>query len=296
VLAGQVDWWRQQLAGAPGAIRLPFGRAGGRQGARAALRLHLALEEELSNRIRRFARERNITSHIILLAAFKALLYTLTSETDLVIGAVISGRHYPEVQATVGPFINMVPLRTRLHGQLSFVDLLSRVWRTQLDALEFAKVPFEKIVEAVRPPGADPLQPLFRIAFGLNMNDNFALDLKGCELTAAISLPAMVRYDLSVWIVDRLGTFHVQWSFDPDQYDAADIDSMHRRYEILITRAMHNPHESIDAMNDLSDQEMTWAMHQNAQRRASNHEMLRSRRRINILGNYQLEDHSHADS
>src|SRR5439155_22495236 len=106
----------------------------------------LALPRELSERLKALARQEGVTLFVLLLSAFKLLLYRYTRQADIVVGTPVAGRNQVETEGLIGYFINTLVLRTNLSGAPSFRELLARVRQTALDALANQDLPFEKLV------------------------------------------------------------------------------------------------------------------------------------------------------
>jgi non-ribosomal peptide synthetase component F len=86
-----------------------------------------------------------------LLAAFQVLLHRYTGQDDIAVGSPIAGRTRKETEGLIGFFVNTLVLRTKLQGNPSFRELLTRVREIALQAYEHQDLPFEKLVEELNP-------------------------------------------------------------------------------------------------------------------------------------------------
>jgi len=136
-------YWRAALRGMRQPTRLGVERGGERPDEMAttahgeqALRLSRDLTEEL----RRFARTSGLTLNSLMRGAWAILLSRYSGETDVLFGAVVSGRpgELPGVEEMVGMFINTVPLRVKVERTARLVD-----WLAGLQAMQAAMQPFE---------------------------------------------------------------------------------------------------------------------------------------------------------
>jgi amino acid adenylation domain-containing protein len=159
-VAAQLAYWERQLADAPAALRLPALRArtasarGGQQG--------FELSADLTEALQVLSAREGVTLFMTLLAAFQTLLYRYTGDEDVSVGTPVTTRARPFAEAVVGCFMNTLVLRTDLSGSPTFRQLLRRVKEITLRALEHRDVPFESVVEAVKPERDRTRTPLFQ--------------------------------------------------------------------------------------------------------------------------------------
>jgi amino acid adenylation domain-containing protein len=171
VLGRQLVWWRGELAGAPAALPLPVDRprpaAPSFRGGSAMLRLSAAASAAL----RQAARREGTTLFMLLLAGFAALLARVTGEEDLLVGTPVADRPRPELEGLIGFFVNTVVIRARAAGDPSFRGLLASVHDTALGAFAHQDLPFEMLVEELRPERERSRNPLVQTLFAFQGAD-----------------------------------------------------------------------------------------------------------------------------
>ncbi len=151
VLDRQLAFWRRELAGAPASLELPTDRPRpAAQSFRGGSR-ELRLPAEVAARLAAAARREGATVHMLHLAAFAALLFRHTGERDLLLGVPVANRTRPEVEGLIGFFVNTLALRARVDGETGFRRLLAAVRETSLAAFDHQDLPFEAVVEALKP-------------------------------------------------------------------------------------------------------------------------------------------------
>ena len=96
----------------------------------------------------------------------------------------------------IGFFINALPLRTRSVRRSKFRDAARRVREVCLDAYTNQDTPFEKIVEALRPPREPGRNPIFDILFNIADASERVLTLAGCEVTKLTQVNPDAKFDL----------------------------------------------------------------------------------------------------
>lgn len=163
VLAAELAWWEDLLKGAPQTSVFPADLPASDAPARGAT-VDFEFDAEFSERLRQWVRGEHATVYMALLAATAALLRVHTGQGDLLIGSPMGVRERPEFEQVIGPFVNLQVLRLRLEDDPSFGELLRRARGAVLDAHEHRQVPFERVVERVRPVRSFQHSPLFQVA------------------------------------------------------------------------------------------------------------------------------------
>ncbi len=162
-LAPHVSYFRRQLADLP-LLQLPTDHARPRQPSFRGARHQIQLDAGLTERLTTLAQQQGATLYMALVAGLSALLYRYTGQEDLPIAGVVSAQQQqPELGPLCGPFVNTVVLRVDLSQTPSMRELIGRVRDTVLLSLEHSSLPFQKLVEALRPERSLGLQPLFQV-------------------------------------------------------------------------------------------------------------------------------------
>lgn len=202
-LSADLAFWRDQLAGLPAELPLPTDRPrpprasyrGDTVGFRVDAWTHLRLTE--------LARQRGATTFILVQAALAALLTRLGAGPDIPIGSAVSGREEEEFDSLVGCFVNTVVLRTDTSDDPTFTDLLDRVRDGDLAAYDHQGLPFESLVEALRPPRSLARNALFQIFLSVEPQELPPLRLPGLH-SEAVPVPVRTaKFDLSFFLTER---------------------------------------------------------------------------------------------
>ena len=175
VLEKQLRYWKEQLGGDLPVLDLPADRPRPSVQTYAGARVSLALSEQLTDALMALSRSNGATLFMTLLAAFKVLLYRHTGQDDIVVGSPIANRPQTETEELIGFFLNNLALRTDLGGNPTFQKVLARVRKTALDAYAHQDVPFEKLIEELKPARDLSRTTIFQVYFNFF---NFADEIK----------------------------------------------------------------------------------------------------------------------
>jgi amino acid adenylation domain-containing protein len=208
-LAAQLAYWREELAGAAGVsggLELPADRP--RQavqsfrGAVASLELPAGLVEGLDE----LGRREGATRFMTLLAGFQALLHRLSGQPDVLVGSPIANRTRPEIEGLVGFFVNLLVLRGRFSKEMGFRGLLAQARDTALRAWAHQDLPFEKLVEELRPERDLSRTPVFQVLFVLQNAPLNQVGLPGLTLAARPVEAGVARFDLTLALSETAET------------------------------------------------------------------------------------------
>ncbi|MFG2595885.1 amino acid adenylation domain-containing protein [Streptomyces sp. NPDC048462] len=204
-LSTQLAYWKAELAGAPEETPLPSDRPrpvvpSGRGGS-VAFRVPGATAAGL----RRLAAKSASSTFMVLHAALAAVLHRAGSGDDITIGTPVAGRTDEALEPLVGFFVNTLALRADVSGDPAFVELLARVRDTDLAAYTHQDLPFERLVEEVRPTRSLSRHPLFQVMLTLNNTRPPRAELPGLRTRVHEVETAGAKFDLSFSFTERRG-------------------------------------------------------------------------------------------
>src|SRR5688500_395800 len=137
-----------------------------------------------------------------LLAGWAVVLGRLSGQEEVMVGMPAANRGRREIEGLIGFFVNTLPLRVELAGSPTVAELLARVKARVVEAQENQDIPFEQVVELVRPVRSLAYAPLFQVSFTWQSAPRGELDLAGLKTGPSagpgVAARAAVRYDLSL--------------------------------------------------------------------------------------------------
>ena len=239
-LESLLDFWRGQLAGAPTLIDIPTDHprplVPSFEGATRVTKLPLALLE----RLRVFTRSEGVTSFMVYLAVFYALVHRYTGEEEMVIGTPVAGRPHPELENVVGFFANTLLLRASLGGNPTFRELLDRVRATTLSAYEHQDIPLETLLMA-KQDGNRPLATVPQVVLSTEDPEREWLKLSGTERESFGAALGGAKFELGLYVAERTDSLLLAAEYRTDLYDDATIDRMMQHFGVLLDAACAAP-------------------------------------------------------
>ncbi|MEJ0096572.1 MAG: amino acid adenylation domain-containing protein [Methylocella sp.] len=251
-LEGQLGYWKEQLADAPTLLALPTDRP------RPAVQrydggtLRFAVSRQTTTGLNALARQAQATLFMTLAAAFNVLLSRYAGQDDICVGTSIANRPRPEVEGLIGFFVNTLVLRTRLAGNPSFKDLLMQVRSTALAAYAHQDVPFEQLVEELKPQRHLSHAPLFQVMLVLQNAPMEALRLPGLRLEGVEAGSETAKFDLTLMAAEREDELRATLTYNTSLFDAPTIERMAEHFTRLLDGIVEAPETRIAQLPMLS--------------------------------------------
>jgi len=244
-LERQMAYWRQQLAGAPAVLDLPTDRPRPLLGTTNGARRQVSLAAGLTARLAALGREQGATLFMVLLAAWGTLLHRFSRQADLNVGTPIAGRNRSETEHLVGFFVNTLVLREDLSGAPFFPELVAQVRRTSLAAYDHQDLPFEKLVDELRPERDMSHQPLFQVMFALQNAPLGALELPGLTLEPTELGATVAKFDLTLNLMELGGILGGSLEYNTDLFDATTAARLVAHWGVLLEEIAARPERRV---------------------------------------------------
>jgi non-ribosomal peptide synthetase component F len=240
-LAKQLAYWQQKLADSPPLLALPTDRPRLSRPTYQGGHVTHSLPTELGQALKSLSQQQGVTLFMLLLAAFKILLYRYTQQTDILVGTPIANRRYTAVEGLIGFFVNTLVLRSDLAGNPTFEQFLQQVRNTALDAYDYQDLPFEQLVEALQPERNLSQTPLFQVMFLLVNAPKAALSLADLTLKPFPFGGGPTKFDLTLAAMETETSFVVTFEYNHDLFEAATVERMAGHFVTLLESIVAEP-------------------------------------------------------
>src|SRR6185436_12900508 len=264
-LEKDLAYWRQRLADLPALLELPTDRP------RPPVQSHRGdarsrtLPAELSRRIELLARAQGTTLFMTTLAAFQALLARYSRREDIPVGTPTAGRTRRETEDLIGFFVNTLVIRGDMSGDPAFADLVGRTRERVVEAQHHQEVPFEKLVEVLRPERSASHSPLFQVMFdfeaarpappagGAPHRPQGGSGLRVVPLAGAQS--GMTKFDLTLTLGGDGRGLNALVQYSTDLYDSTTAERLLGHLTALLEAAVEEPGRSLAELPLLGEAE-----------------------------------------
>ena len=256
VLDEQVGFWREQLKGAPVLLELPSERSRPAVQSYAGGSVPVELSSELTGGLRELSRRHGTTLFMTLLSGWSVLLSRLSGQTEVVIGTPVANRQRTEVEGLIGFFVNTLALRVPLHDGPSVSELIARVRQITLEAFAHQDVPFEQVVEVLKPSRSLSHSPIFQVMLALNNTpDAGELSLPGLQLNVLERRVGTSHFDLSLSLTEISGKLLGSVDYARDLFEEETIKRWVGHLQRVLSRMVSDDRQRVSELSLLSEPE-----------------------------------------
>jgi amino acid adenylation domain-containing protein len=236
-----LGYWKQRLAGAL-RLKLPADRPHPARPDHRVAREELQLAANLSAALKRLAQQESCTLFMLLTAAFKLLLHRLTGQEDIVVGAPIAGRrNIDDFRDSIGAFINTIVLRTDLSGNPAFGELLQREREVAFGAYRHSGLPFDKLVEELRPERKAGLNPYIDVLVNYWDESWAQLKLDGLDECRVRNVEQQSSFALSLGITEGAYGLGLDLRYQAALFSAGHIHNLLDQFRYLLEQVSSAP-------------------------------------------------------
>jgi amino acid adenylation domain-containing protein len=233
-LQQQGTFWQRHLSGAPALLEMPTDRPRPAKQSYAGNSIPFILPAGLTAGLRTLTQRHGATLFMTLLAGWATLLSRFSGQDDVVIGTSFANRQRSEVEPMIGFLINTLALRVKLENDPTVAELLAQIKANTLDAYAHQDIPFEQVVEIVKPPRSLSHSPVFQSALVMQNTPDEELALPGLTLVETWASRATAQFDLSLSLSETGDTISARLEYATDLFDQSTIERLMQHFEVLL--------------------------------------------------------------
>lgn len=251
VLQAHLAYWKKQLGSNLLTLQLPTDRPRPAVQTFRGASQYLTLPPDLTTNLKALSQQQEATLFMTLLATFKILLHWYTSQDDIVVGTDIANRDRSEIEGLIGFFINQLVLRTNLSDNPTFQELVGRVRKVTLDAYAHQHLPFEKLVDVLKPERTLNYMPLFQVKLVLQNTPLPLLKLAGLNIRQLNSDNGTAKFDLLLNLIDTEQGLTGKLEYNTEIFDASSITRMLGHFKTLVHTVVAQPQIRLKALEEI---------------------------------------------
>ena len=244
-IASQIKWWEERLAGIPPLCLFPPD-VPPHERVKAGATFAFSIPAELADQVRGLGRAEGATLYMVLIAAFSVVLAAHSGQTDIVLGSPMGGRERADYEAVIGPFVNLLVLRLQLSDDATFAGLLRIARDAILDSHANRDVPFELLIERLKPVRSFDHPPLFQVAVVLHSAEAYS---------QAPIFSGGAIHDFTLFVRDDGGSLDCTVEYRADLYTPETIKRIATHFECILRVVSGNRNVALGDISLLSEEE-----------------------------------------
>ncbi|MDJ0287730.1 MULTISPECIES: non-ribosomal peptide synthetase [Bacillus] len=251
----QVDYWKNYLSGDLPVLELPSDYPRPSNQTFEGSFCEFKISPQLTKSLKKLSNEVGVTLYVTLLASFNALLNRLTSKKDIVVGTPVANRKHQELESLIGYFVNTLPIRANLSGDLTFKQLVEQIHNGVKKAFSNQDVPFEKIVEDLKVERSKSFSPLFQVMFVFQNMPMQKLEMPNLKLNVKRNQNNTAKYDLILEMMEKNEEIVGSFEYNTDLFKQETILRMIDHINRLMEEVVKNPEIRIKDINLITEKE-----------------------------------------
>ena len=255
VMEMELSYWREQLKDAPPVLNLPTDWPRPPVQTNFGAVHSIMIDAGLLESLHELARTNGVTLFMTLLAAYNILLSRYSGQADVIVGTPTAGRTRLETEPLIGCFINMLALRTAVNDDMRVVDLLQRVRETTLEAFSHQDVPFEKLIEELRPERSMSYSPLFQVVIVLQNAPAQQLRVRDLTFAQFENEVRTAKFDLTLAMTEMKEGLRTIFEYNKELFNRASIARMAQRFVTVLGNMVAAPQQTIASLSLLTSEE-----------------------------------------
>lgn len=225
------EYWLRALADMPGELALPLDYVRPAVNEFRGERHCFTLPRDVADAAVALGRSEGVTPFVIMLTAYVTLLHVRSGQTDIVVGTPVSTRDWPDTEGLIGLFVNQLVIRANLAGNPTCRQLVRRVRAAVLSAYDHRDLPFEDVVQMLRPRRGGSSHPLVQTVFAYRDRPWQDVSIEGLALEYPEIHNGAAKYDLEVQVIERRdGDWQGYFEYNTDLFSAATIEKLAADY------------------------------------------------------------------
>ena len=257
ILEQQLSYWKDKLQGvAPLALPTDYARPSVQSTEGATF--NFELDKTLSDSIIELCQEEGVTLFMVMLSAFKVLLYKYSGQSDICVGTPIANRTQSELENMIGFFVNTLALRSNIKATAGFNELLQEVKNTTLEGYDHQLAPFEKVVDRVIKTRDMSMNPLFQVLFTLeNIRTEADLVMHGVTMSPFEYEGNTSQFDVTFNVTEEITGISFNIEYCTALFKKETVERMLIHYQELLHNIVVNPSEKIGSLSILRKEEIS---------------------------------------
>jgi glutamate-1-semialdehyde aminotransferase/acyl carrier protein len=243
-------YWLAQFASAVPVLELPNDHARLPVRTFSGAQQRLIMQASLKDDLKQLSARQNCTLFMLLFGAFNLLLHHLTGQNDLVVGIPSAGQTSTDAGYLIGYCVNLLPLRSRLGGDMAFTEYLASLKDTMADAYDHQDYPYSKLLKKLNLSHAPGRSPLVEAVFNLDRSGPDP-SFYGLQVEVAGNHNHASKFDVTFDVTETETGLVLDCEYNTDLFDRHTTRLWMEHYESILRAIAERPAIRLDEMRAL---------------------------------------------
>ncbi|MCF2856182.1 amino acid adenylation domain-containing protein [Pseudoalteromonas sp. SMS1] len=248
-IQNDLSYWKTQLSGLPAVHGLPLDKSRPARQQFNGAHIVRVLAPERVAKLHALANTHDASLFMLLQSLLKVVYAHFSGESDIVLGTPVAGRQHKDLEPLIGFFVNSLVLRSDVSKNPTFTELLAQVKQTTLDAFAHQSLPFEALVEELKPERSLAYSPLYQLSLTYHNHEMTDVELDAVSVSRIDRQTQQSRYDLEVHMRENDEGLYVRWVYATSLFNPQTIERIAQSFEMAIDTFTQNPHQTIRGAN-----------------------------------------------
>ncbi len=242
------QYWLNKLGGGVPPLNLPLDYP------RPALQrfegksLDFTIDAAQTAALKTLAQRESVTLYMVFLTLYVLFLHKISGDEDFAVGTATSGRSHPDLQDTIGMFVNTLVVRPRCRADWSFTQLLQAVKTEVLDIFQHQDYQFDDLVEKLAIKRDFSRNPLFDAMFVWQNMDVSTMEIEGLTLIPFEYHDRSAKFDLTLMGYELADEIYLKFEYSTHLFKEDTIVRFTRCMRRLIQVVVHDAAQPIRAV------------------------------------------------
>lgn len=249
-----IEYWKENLKACPPDIKFPYDFPRSNNPTGLGCREPFQISREYSQKLRTLSQESDTSVFNALLSTLGILFNKSTGINDICIGIPVSNRRSIHSFKVFGFFVDTLPVRFVINEEENFRKYINYSTEVFKKAVQNS-LPFDKIVEALKPERITGLNPFFQICFSWINNFTIPMNLGGIA-GKRITVPnGVASFDITFSMWENGDFIEGEIEYNIDIIKRETIIRLRDNFLVLIKNLLENPDNAIGSLPMISEEE-----------------------------------------
>ncbi len=243
-----IHYWKEKLKNIPEVHSIPLDNIRPDELSFNGGSHSIKIEPELYNKIIKLCHENNLTQFIFFETVLAILISRYSNQDDVIIGFPIAGREHKDFEGLIGFFVNTLILRHKLNKKSTFIETLNNNKSNIIEAYDHQDVPFEILVDELKPTRSLSYNPLCQIIIEFRNKSQERLKLDNLDINIYPEKSLSTRFDIELHIETGDYEATLEWVYNLDLFNEKTISEFANAFITLLTGYIDDPEIGINAL------------------------------------------------